>query len=95
MHTCDDNFADIQAPVVANCPSDKHITTSNMTHTLTWTEPKFSDPHGREVTVSKNYQNNTFDFPWGEFTVQYTAVKPFNGLTESCLFKVSVKRNYS
>ena len=76
------------------CPADRNIVTSNLTSTQIWTKPNITDPHGKPVTITTNYQKSEFTFPWGEFTVQYSAVKPANGLRVECLFKISVKRKY-
>lgn len=83
---------DIQPPVVSRCPTDRHVLTSNMTSFQTWNEPSFSDPHGLEIKITKNYLTTSFEFPWGEFTVQYSALKPSNGMKAECLFNISVKR---
>ncbi|XP_053381798.1 sushi, nidogen and EGF-like domain-containing protein 1 [Mercenaria mercenaria] len=83
---------DIQPPVVEGCPVDRNIMTSNLTSRQTWSEPKITDPHGTNVSVTKNYQTNSFEFPWGEFTIQYSAVKISNGLKAECKFTISVTR---
>lgn len=85
-------ISDIQPPVVATCPSDRHILTSDMTSKQTWSEPNITDPLGKDVRITKNYQKSSFEFPWGEYTIQYSAVKPSNGLTAECTFNISVKR---
>lgn len=85
-------ISDIQPPVVAGCPTNRYILTSDMTSKQTWSEPTITDPLGQEVQVTQNYQKSSFDFPWGEYTIQYSAVKPSNGLRAECTFNVSVKR---
>ncbi|XP_071080917.1 sushi, nidogen and EGF-like domain-containing protein 1 [Haliotis cracherodii] len=85
---------DIQAPVADQCPSSVRVTTSSREMNYTWTAPDFSDPHGNPVKTSSNYDSydsNTFTFPWGDFTVLYTAVKPSNGLQTNCSFTISVR----
>jgi hypothetical protein len=74
------------------CPEDRMIITENMKTLQTWDEPVFEDPHGTPVHVTKNYQTNSHEFPWGEFYIQFTAVKPSNGYRTECKFKISVKR---
>ncbi|WAR06503.1 SNED1-like protein [Mya arenaria] len=64
---------DIQSPELDACPDDRTIIVSQMTSTQTWMEPTFYDPHGFEVKVTKNYPISTYEFPWGVYTVQYTA----------------------
>ncbi|KAH3713149.1 neurogenic locus notch homolog protein 3-like [Dreissena polymorpha] len=84
---------DIQPPVVTGCPKHKTTNVTSMTSNQTWTEPVFKDPHGFNVTVSKNYPLSSYEFPWGVHTVQYTAVKPSNGLSAECTFVITVKPN--
>ena len=85
-------FLDIQPPVIVGCPGDRNILTSDLYSRQYWSEPSITDPHGKMVHVTKNYQKSVFEFPWGEFTVQYSAVKPSNGLRAECKFNISVKR---
>ncbi|XP_060571633.1 sushi, von Willebrand factor type A, EGF and pentraxin domain-containing protein 1-like [Ruditapes philippinarum] len=87
-NNCD---VDIQPPVVMGCPEDRMIITENMKTLQTWDEPVFEDPHGTPVHVTKNYQTNSHEFPWGEFYIQFVAVKPSNGYRTECKFKISVK----
>ncbi|XP_067682435.1 sushi, nidogen and EGF-like domain-containing protein 1 [Haliotis asinina] len=82
---------DVQAPVVDQCPSSVRLTTSSREVTYTWTVPVFSDPHGNPVITSSDYDSNNFTFPWGDFTVLYTAVKPSNGLETNCSFTISAR----
>ncbi|XP_060571634.1 sushi, von Willebrand factor type A, EGF and pentraxin domain-containing protein 1-like [Ruditapes philippinarum] len=82
---------DIQPPVVKGCPEDRMIITENMTSLQTWDEPVFEDPHGTSVHVTNNYPTNSHEFPWGEFYIHFTAVKPSNGFRTECKFKISVK----
>ncbi|XP_060571632.1 sushi, von Willebrand factor type A, EGF and pentraxin domain-containing protein 1-like isoform X2 [Ruditapes philippinarum] len=82
---------DIQPPVVMRCPGDRMIITENMTSLQTWHEPVFEDPHGTPVHITKNYQTNSHEFPWGEFYIHFAAVKPSNGYRTECKFKISVK----
>lgn len=85
-------FPDIQPVIVTGCPNNIEAFVSNMTSFQTWTEPTFYDPHGSDVVVSMNYPESRSEFPWGVFSVQYSAVKPSNGLSSECTFNVSVKR---
>jgi len=52
----------------------------------------FTDPHGFNISVTSNYEESEYEFPWGEFVVQYHAVKPSNGMTTECSFTRAVKR---
>ncbi|XP_076073441.1 P-selectin-like [Mytilus galloprovincialis] len=82
---------DIQPPVMTNCSSDKYITTSKLTDLVEWQIPTFTDPHDFRIDVTANYLNNEFTFPWGDFNVSYSAVKPSNGLSTDCLFGISLR----
>ncbi|XP_060568382.1 sushi, von Willebrand factor type A, EGF and pentraxin domain-containing protein 1-like [Ruditapes philippinarum] len=82
---------DVQPPIVQGCPADRNIVTSDLTSRQNWSEPNITDPHGTQVVITKNYQKSEFVFPWGEFTIQYSAVKPSNGLRAECKFNISVK----
>ena len=74
------------------CPTDVDVLTSNLTSLQSWNEPIFTDPLGFYITVTTNYPTPTYEFPWGEFTVQYSAVKPSNGLRTECTFNITIKR---
>ncbi|WAQ94478.1 SRPX2-like protein [Mya arenaria] len=82
---------DIQPPIYDHCPTNKVILVTTMTTNQTWAEPIFTDPHGFGIEISKNYQNSSFEFPWGEFAIQYTAIKPSYGMREECTFWIKVK----
>ncbi|XP_052070060.1 fibropellin-3-like isoform X3 [Mytilus californianus] len=84
---------DIQPPVMTNCSSDKYITTSKLTDLVEWQIPSFTDPHNFPIDVTANYLSNEFTFPWGDFNVSYSAVKPSNGLRTNCLFGISLRPN--
>ncbi|WAQ94731.1 SNED1-like protein [Mya arenaria] len=81
---------DIQPPIYDHCPTNKAILVTTMTTNQTWTEPVFTDPHGFGIEISKNYQNSSFEFPWGKFAIQYIATKPSNGMTKECTFWITV-----
>ncbi|XP_061166332.1 sushi, nidogen and EGF-like domain-containing protein 1 [Saccostrea echinata] len=82
---------DIQAPVVRGCPGN--ITSYSKNHNIfvNWTAPVFSDPVGRDIRVTTNYPENNWNFPWGDFMVQYTALKPSNGLQTDCNFSIKTR----
>lgn len=82
---------DIQPPVITGCSEDIKVNTNNMTSHQSWEEPNITDPHGGEVSITKNYMESVFEFPWGEHTVQYHAIKSSNGLSAECTFNISVK----
>lgn len=82
---------DVQPPLVENCPDNIEIFTSNMTSFQKWTAPKIFDPFGNKITITTNYPQSEFTFPWGEFVATYTGVKQNNGMQIECLFKVSIK----
>lgn len=54
----------------------------------------FTDPFGNSIDITANYPQAEFDFPWGDFVVQYLAVKVNNGLPAECTFNVSIRRKY-
>ncbi|KAK3102486.1 hypothetical protein FSP39_011702, partial [Pinctada imbricata] len=82
---------DIQPPVVENCPT--HIIRKTAEHTLwiNWTAPLFYDPLGTDIDISTNYPSAEWTFYWGDFPVQYSALKPSNGLRTECTFNISVR----
>lgn len=82
---------DNQAPIVHGCPENRTILTANMKSFQTWEVPNITDPHQEQLEITTNYRNNSYEFPWGNFIVQYHAVKPSNGLTAECTFAISVK----
>ncbi|XP_041371279.1 neurogenic locus notch homolog protein 1-like [Gigantopelta aegis] len=82
---------DIQPPVVNDCMDNftSYVTTAKVT--VEWTVPVFTDPMGSEIKVISNYPRNNSEFPWGDFTVQYTATKLLNAKQTECTFVVSVR----
>lgn len=85
-------FVDIQPPLMANCSSNIHRKTSDTTTDVQWDIPIFWDIHNFSVQVYTNYPKNTWTFPWGDFTVSYSATKPTNGMKTECSFLVQVRR---
>ena len=83
---------DVQPPVMTGCPVDRLVHVTELTRNVSWTAPGFSDPHGFNISVTSNYKESDYEFPWGEFVVQYSAVKPSNGMTAECNFTIAVKR---
>lgn len=79
---------------MTNCSGDKSITTTALENLVKWQIPSFTDPHHNAVKVTSNYPSNEFIFPWGDFKVSYTAIKPTNGLSTNCLFSISLRRKY-
>ena len=61
---------------------------------LNWTAPSFFDPVGKPITVTTNYPTHSFEFPWGDFKVQYVALKPSNGLRKECIFNLKIRRKF-
>ncbi|XP_062610426.1 sushi, von Willebrand factor type A, EGF and pentraxin domain-containing protein 1-like [Saccostrea cucullata] len=82
---------DIQPPVMSGCLDNKMVFSSTPETFINWTAPNFYDPVGKTLFVSTNYPENSWKFPWGDYTVQYVALKPSNGLRTSCLFNVNVR----
>ncbi|KAK3086698.1 hypothetical protein FSP39_022139 [Pinctada imbricata] len=82
---------DVQPPLVENCSKDKFVYSHLPITKISWPTPNFTDPLGNNVKVTSNYQQNEYDFPWGDFTVQYTALKPSNGLRTECTFNITVR----
>ncbi|XP_071132601.1 uncharacterized protein [Mytilus edulis] len=76
-----------------NCSSDKYINTSAIENLVKWQIPTFTDPHNFAIKVTTNYPSNEFTFPWGDFKVSYTAIKPTNGLSKNCLFSINLRPN--
>jgi len=83
---------DVQPPIMTGCPSDRLAYVTNLTRHEEWTVPTFSDPHGFNISVTSNYDESEYEFPWGKFVVQYYAVKPSNGMATECNFTIAVKR---
>ncbi|KAL4218703.1 hypothetical protein ACF0H5_021291 [Mactra antiquata] len=82
---------DIQPPVVVNCSSNIAINATKRTVRYDWTSPSFYDPHGNDLDIVSNYPTPFFVFPWGDYTAQYVATKPSNGLSTECAFNISVR----
>lgn len=82
---------DIQPPTMSECPGDILVNATDRTAFINWTEPGFSDPLGNTIDITTNYPTPGFVFPWGDFTVQYTATKTNNGLSTECIFQVRVR----
>ncbi|KAL4218700.1 Sushi [Mactra antiquata] len=82
---------DIQPPVVVNCSSDIAINATERTIGFDWTPPSFYDPLGNDLDIVSNYPSPSFVFPWGDFTAQYVATKPSNGLSTECTFNIKVR----
>lgn len=77
---------------MSGCPSNMTRLTSELITYLNWTAPSFSDPVQQNFTVSSNYPENSYEFPWGDFTVQYVALKPSNGMRKTCVFSWKIRR---
>ncbi|XP_052224045.1 sushi, von Willebrand factor type A, EGF and pentraxin domain-containing protein 1-like [Dreissena polymorpha] len=82
---------DVHPPVVNKCPSDIRVNATEKTHLVSWTKPIFSDPKGTELLLLSNYETPSYTFPWGDFTIKYSATKLKNGLQNMCVFNISVK----
>lgn len=83
---------DVQPPVMSNCSKDMHILTSDLTKSVKWTIPDFTDPHNTSLLITKNYVINNWTFPWGDYNISYSALKPMNGLVTECLFEIKIRR---
>lgn len=84
---------DVQPPVAVNCSEGINVTTADRTEIVNWLPPIFNDPMGQTLTVHTNYPQNSYEFRWGDFPVQYVAVKPSNAKSSECLFEVKVRPN--
>lgn len=82
---------DVQPPVYDSCHGDIYVNATEHTVDVSWVVPTFSDPMNTELIVTKNYPSPAFTFPWGDFTVQYVATKPSNGLQTECAFQIHVR----
>lgn len=82
---------DIQPPVMEKCPENIHKNATERTLVVTWTPPSFNDSFGTAIDITANYPEPEFEFPWGDFTVQYVATKINNGLSVECVFNISVR----
>lgn len=89
-----DNLKDNQPPEVRGCSEDIDIKSSEDITFFNWTAPSFYDPAGKPITVSTNYPTNNFNFSWGDFKVQYVALKPSNGLRKECVFNLKIRRKF-
>ncbi|XP_062579053.1 matrilin-3-like, partial [Saccostrea cucullata] len=85
---------DIQPPIKRYCPPEIQRDSSSPLVNITWSGPDFYDPFGHNVEVTTNYPEHGSIFIWGNYTAQYTALKPFNGLTVHCIFNITIKREY-
>lgn len=85
---------DIQPPEMNNCPDNITKFSSEPVTYINWTAPTFADPVGKLIRISTNYPQNSFNFPWGDFRVQYVALKPSNGMRTSCVFTLKIRRKY-
>ena len=88
------DYSDILPPAVQDCSSDQVLYTSARQMEVNWTVPSFSDPHGlnEPVLSAQNYPTPSAVWPWGDYTVQYVAIKQNNGLQTECAFTLSVYR---
>lgn len=77
-----------------NCPDNMTKFSSEPVTYINWTAPTFLDPTGKPVSISTNYPENSYSFPWGDFTVQYVALKPSNGMRTSCVFTLKIRRKF-
>ncbi|OWF51466.1 sushi, von Willebrand factor type A, EGF and pentraxin domain-containing protein 1-like [Mizuhopecten yessoensis] len=82
---------DIQPPVITGCDFDISANATTPLHFVNWTAPTFSDPMGNEIHRSTNYPSPEYDFPWGDFVIQYTGVKAANGMTAECTIQVDIR----
>lgn len=83
---------DVQPPLVEHCPDDIRRTSSERFVNITWKAPDFYDRFGHNVLISSNYPRHGSSFFWGHYTVEYSALKPFNGLRTNCTFNITVRR---
>lgn len=82
---------DIQPPEMNNCPDNITKFSSEPVTYFNWTAPTFADPVGKPIRISTNYPQNSYDFPWGDFRVQYVALKPSNGMRTTCVFTLKIR----
>ncbi|KAH3852651.1 hypothetical protein DPMN_095164 [Dreissena polymorpha] len=82
---------DVQPPQVANCSKSVRVNATERTHKVAWLQPVFSDPMNTELQLVSNYEIPSYTFPWGDFTVQYSATKLRNGLRTECVFNITVR----
>ncbi|XP_078316770.1 sushi repeat-containing protein SRPX-like [Crassostrea virginica] len=82
---------DNQPPEVTGCPNDIDKNSTEEIMFLNWTAPSFFDPVGKPIIVTTNYPTHSFEFPWGDFKVQYVALKPSNGLRKECTFNLKIR----
>ncbi|XP_060063504.1 neurogenic locus notch homolog protein 1-like [Ylistrum balloti] len=82
---------DIQPPVMTDCPTNMNLFVSKPTVSINWSIPIFTDPMGTDLKVTNNYPINHWSFHWGDFTVQYSALKRTNGLSTECIFNITIR----
>lgn len=75
-----------------DCPANMTVFTSELTKTVEWSVPEFIDPNNESLKVFTNYPEAKWTFPWGDFNVSYSALKPSIGLRTECLFEIRVRR---
>ncbi|XP_078597010.1 E-selectin-like [Branchiostoma floridae x Branchiostoma japonicum] len=81
---------DVSPPHVESCPDDMDVPAEDNRETVRWEPPVFTDFRNETLHVTSNYPDCVETFPWGQYVVQYTATKPFNGLRSTCEFTVRV-----
>lgn len=82
--------ADIQKPVLQNCPSNITLTTAQNCASGSWTAPTATDNCTATPSVSSNFASG-FCFPLGATTVVYTATDNA-GNSSTCQFTVQVNQ---
>lgn len=82
---------DVQPPVMSNCSNDMKILTSDLTKSVEWTIPDFTDPHNTSLSITENYVINNWTFPWGDYNISYSALKAVNGHVTECLFEIKIR----
>ena len=85
-------LTDVAPPVLEEGPDNMERNATERTLAVSWPEPVFTDPFDNTIDITANYAEAEFEFPWGDFTVQYVATKINNSLSVECSFNVSVRR---
>ncbi|KAH3782518.1 hypothetical protein DPMN_160435 [Dreissena polymorpha] len=86
--TCNE---DKQPPIASNCSNNIRVNATERSQFVYWTEPTFFDPMGSELHLVSNYETPSHTFPWGDFTIHYSATKIKNALRTECAFNITVR----
>lgn len=68
------------------------ILTSDLSKSVEWTIPDFTDRYNTSLIIKENYVINKWTFPWGDYNISYSALKLVNGIVSECVFEIKIRR---